>query len=511
MQTFEFYEHQHKTIDFMLDHINDERMCICAPTGSGKTVTFSAYSNLYLKVKPTHKILIAVNRVELLNQTKKALQKFNIHAGLIKRGIKSKPITSVTVCMVETLFLKMKRWNFQDIDVLIIDECHRGEFFKLLPLFKKVIGFSATPIYSRKKGVCLADYYHNIYIPTSLKKLIRQGILSEAITYAPKHKLSRKAIAVKGDEYDTTAMGRELSKINFIEQVVNYWQRFKDQRGIIYNSSIEHSIEVTKMLKLAGANVRHLDGKTPDHERKHIFEWLASTPGAWLCNVDVATTGVDVPEVEVIMINRLVRSLSLYIQMAGRGSRVIRFGDSMYVETKNKFIILDMHGNCEYLGEWQDERDWEALFRNKDKKKEGVAPVKFCPSCDAVIPASSTECKFCGHKFESPKVKVSEEFDPELIVVSRVRNDAHDLINFVKKNNYKSIAVLFRARDLYARELTEGHISPDVFREKMFLVASEYYKDQGFQEMNYGHKKYVASLIDMKLQELSIKAEKTLI
>lgn len=507
MIQIKFEEHQINSLRFMLEHIQDERMCICAPTGSGKTVTFSGYSHQYLQINPKHRILIAVNRIELLKQTKKTLQNFfGIHAGIIDAQTKGKPSTSVTICMIETLFRRLSKWNFQDVDVLLIDECHIGDFFKILPLFKKIIGFSATPIYNRKKDSCLADYYHSIFIPTTLGDLIKKRLICNAVTYAPKHKLGRKAIAIKGDDYDTVAMGKELSKVSFIDQVVNYWSRFKDKKAMVYNSSIEHSLEVTKALKLAGANVKHLDGSTPDYERKHIFDWLASSPGAWLCNVGVATTGVDVPEVEVIMVNRLIRSLSLYIQICGRGSRVIKNGQSLYLSEKYSFTILDMHGNCETLGEWQDERDWEALFRNKTKKKEGVAPIKFCPSCDAVIPASANECKFCGAVFAKPLTKNIAEFDPDLVVVSKVRNDAKDFISFVKKNNYKPIAVLFKARDFYARELKEGHISVSAFAEKMFLVANEYYKEQGFVEMNYGHKKYVQELIDIKLKELSIAA-----
>ncbi|MBK9723321.1 MAG: DEAD/DEAH box helicase family protein [Saprospiraceae bacterium] len=511
MAQIKFYEHQTKTIRYMLEHIQDERMCICAPTGSGKTMSFSGYSAEYLKRNPKHRILIAVNRIELLKQTTRTLHKnFGIHAGVIIADVKAKPATSVTVCMVETLFRRLDRWNFSDIDVLIIDECHIGDFFKILSVFKKIIGFSATPMY-QKRDSCLADYYHNIFIPTSLKELIKLNLLANAVTYAPEHRLGRKSIKVKSDgEYDTTEMGKELSKVSFIDQVVNYWAKFKDKRAMVYNSSIEHSLEVTKALKLAGANARHLDGSTPDHERKHIFQWLAATPGAWLCNVGVATTGVDVPEVEVIMINRLIRSLTLYLQMAGRGSRTIKPGESNYVEYKDTFTILDMHGNCASLGEWQDERDWENLFREKKRKKDGVAPIKMCPSCDAVIPASATSCKFCGAIFEKPRSQNSPEFDPNLIIVSKVRDDARELITFVTNRKYKPVAVLFKARDLYARELQEGHISVDAFENKMLIVATEYYKSQGYTEMNYGHKQYVAGLIKMKLDEIGKRANVSL-
>lgn len=484
----------------------EEKLCVCLSTGGGKTFIFSGFTHSYIRQNPNKKVLIAVNRVELLNQTIKSLSKnYGIYAGVVKRGVKSKPSTSVIVAMVETLFRRLSKWNFQDIDVLIIDECHLGDFFKILPLFKKIYGFSATPIY-QKGGKCLADYYDNIFVPITLKKLIEQEYIANAITYAPELKLDRKKVHIKGDDYDATEVGEMLSKVNFIEQVVKYWQRFKGHRALIYNSSIEHSIEVTKALKLAGANVRHLDGSTPDSERKHIFDWLKKTEGAWLCNVGVATTGVDVPEVTLIMVNRLTRSLSLYNQMCGRGARFIQVGESLFLpDGKNEFTILDMHGNCFYLGEWQDDRDWEQLFAERKKKKEGVAPIKMCPNCDAIVPAGAAICSHCNYVFEKKQVTSQDEFDPNLVVISKVKNTAAKLIKMVEDRNYKPISVIFKARDIYARELEAAEISPDQFRQKVLIVANEYYKSIGHREMNKGHIYFVNTLCDDKLREIANK------
>lgn len=482
---------------------NEDRLCICLSTGGGKTVIFSGFTKLFLSNNPGAKVLIAVNRIELLNQTVSTLSKvYGINPGIINRGSKSKPCTSVIVAMVETLFRRLNKWNFQDIDVLIIDECHKGDFFKILPLFKKIYGFSATPIY-QKKGSCLADYYHNIIVPTTLKQLIENKYVSNARTYAPELKLDKSTVHIKGDDYDEVEVGKKLSEVNFIQQVVKYYERFKEHRAIIYNSSIEHSLEVTKYLKLAGANVRHLDGGTDKNERKHIFEWLKKTPGAWLCNVDVATTGVDVPEVTLIMINRLTRSLSLYIQMCGRGGRSIKIGESKYIDEKDEFIILDMHANCFQLGEWQDDRDWSVLFNERKKKKEGVAPVKSCPNCDAIISAGSATCMYCNFVFEKNQVTDKGEFEINLIEVSKVRTDAIKLIKLAEKREYKPISVVFKSMEIYGRELQSGMISPEQFREKSLIVANEYYRSQGFEKMNMGHVGFIEKLCDQKLKELA--------
>lgn len=498
-------DYQSNTAKVMLEH-EAERLCICAPTGSGKTQTFSAYTNAFIKSHPTNKVYIAVNRIELLKQTVNTLKtQYGIFPGIIDRDTKSKPMTAVTVCMVETLYRRAKKWNFQDVDVLIIDECHIGDYFKILSLFKKVFGFSATPIYN-KRGYCLADWYHDIYIPTSISKLIQDGILCKAITYAPRIMLDKASVKTKGDDYDFDQMGELLSDVVFINQVVNYWRRFSDKRAMVYNSSIEHSKKVCAALKLAGCNARHLDGNTPDHERKHIFKWLADTPGAWLCNVAVATTGVDVPEVEIIMVNLLIKSLSRYLQICGRGSRTIQpaMRDD-FIYGKDTFTILDMHGSCLSLGEWQEERDWEMMFRRKKKKGEGVAPVKHCPQCDAIVSASASVCKYCNYVFDIEMDRPPmDEYDPELQVVNRAREYAARQIMIRDERGHKEWSPFYKSMEHYKNEVQKGKISIGQFRLAMMQVAEVFYAKKGVEKMNKGHKMFINERIDEAIESIEI-------
>jgi type I site-specific restriction endonuclease len=52
-----------------------------------------------------------------------------------------------------------------------------------------------------------------------------------------------------------------------------------------------------------------------------VLQWLKETPDAIVTSVGILTTGFDEPTVECIILNRATRSLTLYHQMIGRGSR----------------------------------------------------------------------------------------------------------------------------------------------------------------------------------------------
>jgi TusA-related sulfurtransferase/DNA-directed RNA polymerase subunit RPC12/RpoP len=109
-----------------------------------------------------------------------------------------------------------------------------------------------------------------------------------------------------------------------------------------------------------------------------------------------------------------------------------------------------MGGNIDRLGLWEQPRDWADWFYNPPKKGLSTpAPVKDCPSCQAIINASSAVCPYCSHKFV-PKIKdpISGKLVevPSLIksLAQRKVNDlsVHELIQLQALKNYKNGFIL---------------------------------------------------------------------
>ena len=78
------------------------------------------------------------------------------------------------------------------------------------------------------------------------------------------------------------------------------------------------------LFKKAGFNIKHLDNTTTKKQRLEILSWFKNTENAILTSVSILTTGFDEPSVKCIMINRATKSLTLYYQMIGRGSRLLK-------------------------------------------------------------------------------------------------------------------------------------------------------------------------------------------
>jgi type I site-specific restriction endonuclease len=84
----------------------------------------------------------------------------------------------------------------------------------------------------------------------------------------------------------------------------------------------------------------------------------------FLTSVSILTTGFDEPSVETIILNRATRSLTLYFQMIGRGSRI--FGD------KRSFQVVDLGNNVARFGPWSQPVDWHHIFKYPDYYLENM-------------------------------------------------------------------------------------------------------------------------------------------
>lgn len=379
-----------------------KKVCVQLATGGGKTVMFAGLVKRYLD-RNDKNILILVHRAELLKQARLTIYNWHsIVAEPITAGVKNLPPARVHVAMIETAFnrIKKKPDYFKNVGLVIIDECHIGNFNKIIPHFPDtlILGFTATPISSSKKRP-LKNIYEAIVCCVDIPHLIELGALVPNKTYHAKN-VSRSELQVASTgEFDEKQMSGVYSKSNHIQNTIKGYEKYcLGKKTLVFNCSVEHSQLVNDAFLNSGYNSRHLDGNTPEHEREAAILWFKNTPGAILNNIGVLTTGFDEPSVEAVVVNKSTLSLPLWLQMTGRGSRPF--------PGKNFFTIVDMGGNAMSHSDWCDPRDWEDMFYNPQKPAEdGVAPVRECIECEALISASSRVCKFCGAEQPAPEIK----------------------------------------------------------------------------------------------------------
>jgi len=396
------HDYQYELVNNIAKKIQQKYLSILVQlaTGGGKTIVMSYLIQRYLTKHIDAKIAIIVHREELVTQTENTLRNFGI--------------THIKVHMVETFCNHIKKHGIRDYDLIIIDECHIGNFKKVFEHYKEletiIIGFTATPISATKKHPLKVDY-DTIVTSVPIKELINRGNLTPCIHYSPDTGVDKKNIKKTAGEYNMAAMSTEFSKPKLVEAVIhNYEKLCKGRKTIVFNTTIEHSILVHNCFKTAGYNSKCLDSKSvgPD-ERKEILTWFKNTPDAILNNVGILTAGFDEPSIEAVIFNRSTKSLTLWLQCLGRGARIY--------PDKDFWLAIDLGDNIQGEGHgfWDQHHNWEQYFLYPDIPGEGAAPMKECPECTATIYMVATKCHICGH--EMPRETVFSDMILELNIM----------------------------------------------------------------------------------------------
>ena len=360
----DLYNYQKGAIDKIFERFEDcpsnYHLLYQLPTGGGKTIIFSEIVRQYLKLKKK-KVVVLTHRIELCNQTSKVLSDFGVLNKVVnsKASLDDQEEYSCFVAMVETLNNRLldDKLDISDVGLVIIDEAHYNSFTKLLKFFSSsfILGVTATPL-SSNINLPMTDNYDELIVGESISELIKNNFLARANLYTYNVGLTSLIVGANGDY--TVKSSEELYTNNDMlsKLLLAYEERCLNQKTLIFNNGINTSLIVYDTFKKAGFNVRHLDNTATKKQRSETLKWFKETPDAILTSVSILTTGFDEPTVKCIMINRATKSLTLYYQMIGRGSRLLK--------DKNTFEVIDLGNNFYRFGEWGSDIDWHKIFRN---------------------------------------------------------------------------------------------------------------------------------------------------
>ncbi len=339
------------------------------PTGGGKTVVFSEIARRFIKQR-NKKVVVLTHRIELCAQTSRMLTGFGVQNKIINSEVKElrdQGEFSCFVAMVETLNNRLQedKVEINNIGLVIIDEAHYNSFRKLFKYFENsiILGVTATPLSSNIK-LPMKDNYQKLIIGESIESLIKKNFLAKANVYNYDVSLQNLKLGINGD-YTVKSSDELYSNHNMLGKLMTAYKEIAlGTKTLIFNNGINTSRYVYETFKKAGYNIRHLDNKNNATERREILEWFSNTPDAILTSVSILTTGFDEPTVETIILNRATRSLTLYFQMIGRGSRIL--------PNKKEFTVVDMGNNVARFGMWNAPIDWQEIFHFPDFFLENI-------------------------------------------------------------------------------------------------------------------------------------------
>ncbi|MDQ6472868.1 MULTISPECIES: DEAD/DEAH box helicase [unclassified Flavobacterium] len=363
----ELYAYQKGDIDAIFDRLDNapqkHHLLYQLPTGGGKTVIFSEIVRRYLS-NNDKKVVVLTHRIELCKQTSKMLKGFGVSNKIINSKVKELPDQndySCFVAMVETLKNRIndEKLHLDNIGLVIIDEAHYNSFRKLLNSFKNafILGVTATPLSSNIK-LPMHQSYDELIVGDTIGSLIDKGFLARATTYSYDVGLTSLKVGINGD-YTVKSSDDLYTNTLMQEKLLHaYTERSLGKKTLIFNNGIHTSLYVYDTFREAGYDIRHLDNTSSSEERKDILAWFKKTPDAILTSVGILTTGFDEPTVETIILNRATKSLTLYFQMIGRGSRKL--------PGKDEFTVIDLGNNAARFGLWSEPVNWQHIFKSPE-------------------------------------------------------------------------------------------------------------------------------------------------
>lgn len=335
----------------------EERALLISATGTGKTYA-SAFAMRELGYK---RVLFLVHRGQLARQTKKSYQKVfgkNISMGLVGAGYSDYEADYV-FAMVQTLNRDehLRKYSPDEFDCIILDEAHHSSadtYQKVMSYFKPKLwlGMTATPD-KRDDDVAGRNIYeifnYQIAYEIRLQQAMEEDILcpfhyfgiSDVSLVEEKQLKSRKM-----SDRDFNLLTGDERVRHIIEQAEYYGYSGDRVKGLIFCSRIDESEELSQKFNTLGYRTIALNGSASEDERANAFERLAMDekdatekmqPLDYIFSVEILNEGVDIVEVNQVIMLRPTESPIVFIQQLGRGLRK--------AEGKEYVVILDFIGN----------------------------------------------------------------------------------------------------------------------------------------------------------------------
>ena len=401
-KNFELRDYQKKLKSHIYQLIRDgqKRILVYAPTGAGKTAILS--SILKDCLSKNKRSMLIVHRDFLVEQSKGAMIKTGIDSnniGVIKAGYREDRDRMIQIAGLQSL---QNRSTPENLDIIILDECHSTAFFKHYQTIKQEtlnavhLGFSASPWRLKSTEEYFGLHFEAIAEGPGIGELIERNYLARPRYYGYGGLVDIcKLDTNKSGEFKESQMESEFIKSEVPKAVTEKILEMCDGRtGIIFNAGVEQSQIQTQLLNNAGVPTVHLDASTPFKDRQLYFDKLASGEIRVISSIGCLTEGFDVPSISFVVLSRATKSRALYIQMSGRGLSI--------APDKIDCLILDFGGNVKRFGMLNKK---VLITLEPTPKPEDDSMLKECDNCHSMVSIFARICPECGYIFPSnPKL-----------------------------------------------------------------------------------------------------------
>ncbi len=369
-------------------------------TGTGKTITAAGIIAKMFKVKLIKRALFLVDRDSLADQTVRAFKKVLGDVFKINRliGTKEDKYNDIAVSTIQFLYASKKYLGYPNdfFDLVILDECHRsyfGDWHEVVEHFRtggaKILGLTATP--SDKETQNTDEYFGAPVFRYTYRQGVKDGILADTEWYKFLTNVDLSGIHDMGFDFESEDLGRrvdvprrnELIAEKFFE-VINYEKNRYIPKTLVFAASIEHANHLRNAFIDKYNELNNLPRNDADAEdfivaihnqiknaKELIKEFQEIDSKIRIAvSVDMLSTGIDAPDIEVLVMARPTKSKILYVQMKGRATR--RCTPEQHGKKKDRFKLIDfvdLAGVEEIITNEKIEQD-EIILEDEGKSAE---------------------------------------------------------------------------------------------------------------------------------------------
>ncbi len=338
---------------------NNDRALLISATGTGKTYA-SAFAMRELGFK---RVLFLVHRGQLARQTKKSYEKVfarSVAMGLVGAGYEEYDADYI-FATVQTLSRDehLLEYDPKAFDCIILDEAHHvpaETYQKIMKHFtpRLWLGMTATPD-KRDDNIQGRNVYELFDYNIAYEIRLQQAMVDNLL--CPFHYFGITDLSIIGDDKEANrdfGMLTSDERVKHIVNQANYYGYSGDKvKGLIFCSGIKETETLSaKFNEIINPETGRyyrtiaLNGSASEQERQEAFERLAMNemdatvdkqPLDYIFSFEILNEGVDIVEVNQVIMLRPTQSPIVFIQQLGRGLRK--------ADEKEYVVILDFIGN----------------------------------------------------------------------------------------------------------------------------------------------------------------------
>mgnify|MGYP005802842461 FL=1 len=361
-----------------------DRALLLSSTGTGKSLA----SAFMLREMGTRRALFIVHREQIAKQTLKSYKR--VFGSSRTYGLLSGNSRELGA---EFLFATMQmmskeeirsHYSLEDFDVIILDECHHvgaESYQKIMQYFKPKfwLGMTASPDTNQYDIYSIFD--HHIAYEIRLQQALEEDLL------CPFHYFGITDLEINGEVFDDNAGVKNFSnlisdaRVDYVIDKANYYGFSGDRvKGLIFCSRKDEAKELSKKFNERGLRTEVLTGEDTQERRESVIARLTNDEDGedqldYIFTVDIFNEGVDIPEINQVIMLRPTQSPVVFIQQLGRGLRKY--------EGKEYVVILDFIGN--YMNNFMI-----PIALSGDRSYNKDAMRRYIREGARVIPGSST-------------------------------------------------------------------------------------------------------------------------